>query len=87
MIDDEQSCSVQDQLQEAARELWTRTQDVGKDFIVFVDRRNMLTRVKCRDDGLFEVSWESDTGDDWVGHGKFFDNPREAAFHGYQGPH
>jgi len=78
--------TIQDQLQKAVRDLWTMSVESGEDFIVFMDRRRLNTRVARHPDGMYRVSWEQEDGS-WVKYDREFENPREAAFHGYQGPH
>lgn len=78
--------SVQEQLVRAVRDLWAMVLESGADYIVFMDRRRLLTRVEETPDGMYRVSWEDDGGQ-WIGHERAFDNLREAAFHAYQGPH
>lgn len=77
--------SVQEQLERAVRDLWSMVQDSGEDYVVFMDRRRLGTRVE-RAEGEYRVSWEQEDGS-WTEYGRTFENPREAAFHGYQGPH
>lgn len=79
--------SLQDQLVRAARDLWSSVLESGDDYVVFMDRRRLSTRIQQLESGKFRVSWEPDTGEDWVVYPSEFDNPREAAFHGFQGPH
>lgn len=83
---DEESVSLRDQLEHAVRDLWSMVSDVGEDYVVFMDRRRLETRVERQADGLFHVQWETDSGE-WVSYERAFENPREAAFHGFQGPH
>lgn len=78
--------SMQEQLERAARDLWSMIVESGEDFIVFMDRRRLNTRVALRSDGMYGVSWELEDGS-WIDHTGEFQSPREAAFHGYQGPH
>jgi hypothetical protein len=47
----------------------------------------MATRVEMSERGLFRVSWEAGDGEPWLTYERQFENPREAAFHGFQGPH
>ncbi|HEX6506277.1 MAG TPA: hypothetical protein VF221_01475 [Chloroflexota bacterium] len=77
---------VKEQLARAVRDLWTMVEESGDDYVVFMDRRRMSTRVERVEDGTFRVSWDTEEGEWRVYHG-WFDNPREAAFHAYQGPH
>lgn len=60
--------------------------EVGEDHIIFFDRRRMNTRVERTPAGMYRVSWERDDGS-WDSYHQEFENPREAAFHGFQGPH
>ena len=78
--------SVQEQLVRAARDLWSTVVESGEDYIVFMDRRRGNTRIARKPNGMYGVSWELKDGS-WVNHEREFENPREAAFHGYQGPH
>ena len=78
--------TVREQLIRAIRDLWSMPRDSGEDFVVFMDRRRMNARVEQRGDGLFYVLWEELDGS-WSEHERAFENPREAAFHAYQGPH
>ncbi|MBV9281478.1 MAG: hypothetical protein JOZ41_15470 [Chloroflexi bacterium] len=78
--------SIRAQLQRAVRDLWSMVDALGDDYVVFLDRRRLKTCVRQRSDGRFEVSWEEEDGS-WTIHDRSFENPREAAFHGYQGPH
>lgn len=78
--------SIQDQLIRAARDLMCAVYDSGDDFVLFMDRRRLNTRVQRESDGLYSVHWETHEGD-WVAYDRRFENLREAAFHGYQGPH
>ncbi|HZU12592.1 MAG TPA: hypothetical protein VFB58_07105 [Chloroflexota bacterium] len=77
--------TVQQRLEGAVRDLWAMLQESGPDYVVFMDRRRMHTRVERRDD-LYVVGWETEDGT-WVEYDRPFENPREAALHGYQGPH
>jgi hypothetical protein len=79
--------SVQDQLVRAARDLWSSVIDSGDDYVIFMDHRRLSTRVQKTETGMFQVSWEPEAGESWILHEHEFDNPREAAFHGFQGPH
>jgi hypothetical protein len=78
---------LQDQLVRAARDLWSSVVESADDYVVFIDHRRLSTRVQLLPSGKFQVSWEPDAGEDWIVYGQLFDNPREAAFHGFQGPH
>jgi hypothetical protein len=78
--------SVREQLQKAVGDLWSSVGELGEDYVVFVDRRRLNARVQRSDSGLFAVSWEQDDGSR-VDYDQQFENPREAAFHAYQGPH
>jgi hypothetical protein len=78
--------TVQEQLERAARDLWTTIQETGEDFVVFMDRRRLCTRVQQMSNGRYQLTWEQEDGS-WIAYQREFDNPREAAFHGYQGPH
>ena len=77
---------VRDQLERAARDLWSMVVELGDDYAVFMDRRHLSTRVQRTPDGEYRVSWEQEDGS-WTDHAGAFENLREAAFHGYQGPH
>lgn len=78
---------LQDQLVRAARDLWSAMVESGEDYVVFTDRRRLSTRIERVESGKFRVSWEPEDGEDWIVYGREFENPREAAFHGFQGPH
>jgi hypothetical protein len=78
--------TVREQLERAARDLWSMVQDSGENYVVFLDHRRLRTRVERQEGGGYHVSWETQDGD-WVEQDRLFENPREAAFHGYQGPH
>jgi hypothetical protein len=78
---------IQDQLARAARDLWSSVLESGEDYVIFMDHRRLSTRVQRTESGTFRVSWEPEVGDDWLVYGQEFENPREAAFHGFQGPH
>lgn len=78
--------AVQDQLVRAVRDLWSSVAELGENYVVFVDRRYLNTRVELTGDGSYRVSWELEDGS-WSEYERSFENPREAAFHGYQGPH
>lgn len=84
--DESASGSVEEQLRRAAADLWSTVIESGEDFVVFVDHRGLPTRVRRRPDERYAVSWETEN-EAWVDHAEAFDNPREAAFHGFQGPH
>lgn len=76
------------QLERAVRDLWTMLRESGDTFVVFTDRRRLLTRVEQVESGRFRVSWEPEQeSGSWLVHEGDFENPREAAFRGYQGPH
>lgn len=79
--------SVADQLRRAARDLWSSVLESGDDYVVLMDRRRLSARVQRTEGGLYEIGWEADEGNEWITHGRLFDNPREAAFHAFQGPH
>jgi hypothetical protein len=83
---DTPALSLQEQLERAARDLWTMQEESGPTYIVFMDRRRLSTRVDAKASDEFAVSWQSEDGS-WITYEKTFDNAREAAFHGYQGPH
>jgi hypothetical protein len=74
------------QLQKAVGDLWSSMVDLGEDYVVFMDRRRLNARVERSDSAHFAVSWEQEDGS-WVAYDREFENPREAAFHAYQGPH
>jgi hypothetical protein len=78
--------TTQAQLERAVRDLWSMVQDSGQDYVVFMDRRRLSTRVERTERDRYRVSWEGDDGT-WLEHERDFENPREAAFHAYQGPH
>ena len=78
--------SAREQLEKAVRDLWAMPQEAGDRYVVFLDRRRLRTRVEQDEDGQFRVSWETEDGQ-WLSHEQCFENPREAAFHAYQGPH
>jgi hypothetical protein len=78
---------VADQLVRAARDLWSSVLETGDDYIVFVDHRRLSTRVQRIVRGTYQVSWEGEDGGDWIQYEREFENLREAAFHGFQGPH
>lgn len=78
--------SLREQLQKAVADLWSSVVELGEDHVVFMDRRRLSTRVYRSEAGLFAVSWEQEDGSR-VDHAQQFKNPREAAFHAYQGPH
>lgn len=86
VMTEDDAAPVQEQLQRAVRDLWSMVQDSGEDFVIFMDRRRMGTRVQRLDSGQYSVSWETDEGP-WTAFERTFDNPREAAFHAFQGPH
>ena len=85
MTEGDTPSSVREQLERAVRDLWSMVQDAGDDYVQFMDRRRMGTRVE-RVDESYRVSWEQEDGS-WTTYERTFENPREAAFHGYQGPH
>lgn len=78
--------TVKEQLEIAARDLWTMLEESGDDFAIFMDRRRLRTRVQRDAGGRFHVSWD-DGGGHWIEFNRTFEQPREAAFHAYQGPH
>lgn len=78
--------TIQDQLVRAVRDLWATVSETGEDHVVFTDRRRLSARVQQTSPGAYAVCWETEDGD-WVDYEGNFDNLREAAFHGYQGPH
>jgi hypothetical protein len=82
----EESPTVREQLEGAARDLWTMPVETGDEHIVFIDRRHMNARVERCQDGRFGITWQTDDGA-WIAYDRTFENPREAAFHAYQGPH
>lgn len=77
--------TVEQQLRRAARDLWCLVREADERHIVFTDRRHLPARVEHRADGAFVVSWE--VGERWIDAQRTFDNPREACFRAYQGPH
>ncbi len=77
---------TQDQLVRAVRDLWSMVLDAGEDYVIFMDRRRLQTRVQKTSSGTFAVTWEVEEGP-WIPFEREFENPREAAFHAYQGPH
>jgi hypothetical protein len=78
--------TTQEQLVRAVRDLWSMVEDQGEDYIVFFDRRRMNTRVECTADGRYRLLWDDGDGG-WTEFHDTFENPREACFHGFQGPH
>lgn len=78
--------TIQEQLVRAVRDLWAMVSEVGENYVVFTDRRRLLTRVQGTPAGVFHVSWQGEDGG-WTEYERDFDNLREAAFHAYQGPH
>lgn len=78
--------TVRDQLERAVHDLWSSLIEVGETYVVFMDRRRLSARVQRLPDGQYQVSWECEDGG-WTEHARRFENPREAAFHAYQGPH
>lgn len=83
---DSQDQPIREQLERAVRDLWTMLAESGEDYVVFMDRRRMNTRVQREVNGRYRVSWEDEDGV-WIEYERDFENLREAAFHGYQGPH
>ena len=80
--------TVQQQLKRAVRDLWSSELESGEDYIVFMDHRRLSTRVQRTQQGTYAVSWESEDDDgQWLIYEGEFENLREAAFHGFQGPH
>lgn len=86
LIPDPGEATAGEQLVRAARDLWSMVMASGDDFVIFMDRRRLRTRISQTAEGEFAVEWEGEDGS-WVRYERAFDNPREAAFHGYQGPH
>ena len=86
LIPDAEGQTIEEQLVRAARDLWSPVQDSGEEYAVFLDHRALPARVQRVDDGTYRLSWETDEGG-WVDSDLTFENPREAAFHAYQGPH
>lgn len=82
----ENSRPLREELEIAVRDLWTMLEESGDDYAIFMDRRRLRTRVERGADGRFHVSWDDGEGI-WVEYERAFGNPREAAFHAYQGPH
>jgi hypothetical protein len=78
--------TIEEQLIRAARDLMSMVYESGEDFVVFMDRRRLKTKIAREPNEMYGVSWEHDDGS-WLPFERKFDNPREAAFHGYQGPH
>jgi len=78
--------SVGEQLVKAARDLWCMTEETGDDHIVLIDRRRQPARVELAPDGGFRVSWTEPDGSQ-TRFPRSFENPREACFHAFQGPH
>jgi len=76
-----------EKLKGAVRDLWAMMLDSGQDFVVFMDHRRLRTRVERRPDDLYYVSWEEHEDGPWIDYYRAFEDPREAAFHGFQGPH
>ena len=79
--------SIKEQLERAVRDLWTMMIESGEDYVVFMDRRRLQTRVDLGQDGLYHISWEPEDDGPWIVSEQAFDALREAAFRGYQGPH
>ena len=86
IVPDYSDLSPGDQLERAARDLWSQIVEKGEDYVLFLDRRRLATRVRYESDGMYGVSWQQDD-ESWTPFSRRFDNPREAAFHAYQGPH
>ncbi len=79
--------SLEETLDRAVADLWTMKIESGEDFVVLMDRRRLDARVERKQSGQFEVSWEAGDSESWTVHDGTFDNPREAAFRAFQGPH
>lgn len=78
--------TVENQLKGAVRDLWSMLEDSGEDFVVFMDRRRLSTKVQRTPEGAYRLSWQQEDGT-WLDGEQLFENPREAAFRAYQGPH
>jgi len=78
--------SVADQFTRAVRDLWTMMDEVDDYHVIFMDRRHLRSRVGRLANGSYRVSWQTED-EAWVTLDREFDTLREAAFHGYQGPH
>jgi hypothetical protein len=78
--------TIEEQLIRAARDLWCMVLDSGTNYVVFSDRRGVPTRVAQCPNGRFSLVWEAED-DEPIAFERTFDNLREAAFHGFQGPH
>ncbi len=78
--------SVADQFTRAVRDLWTMMDEVDDSHVIFTDRRHLRSRDDRLASGSYRVSWETEVGT-WIALEREFDTLREAAFHGYQGPH
>lgn len=78
--------SVREQLEGAVRDLWSLMEESGDSYVVFLDRRRLRARVEQTEGGAFAVRWEGEEGG-WITCAGELENPREAAFHAYQGPH
>lgn len=81
-----EEASVGAQLERAVRDLWSMLVESGENYVVFLDHRGLSTRVEQGADGKFYVAWEG-PDETWIPYTGSFDNPREAAFHAFQGPH
>lgn len=86
LIPDYSDLSVREQLVRAARDLWSQVHESGDDYVVFTDHRGLPTRIERRPDGAYYVLWENED-ETWQTYPRTFENLREAAFHGFQGPH
>jgi hypothetical protein len=75
-----------EQLARAVRDLWSMVEEQGNGFIVFMDRRRVSTRVEVGRDNRYRLMWSDGSGG-WTEYHETFANPREACFHGFQGPH
>jgi hypothetical protein len=82
-----ESAPLGDQLVRAARDLWSAVLESGDDYVIFMDHRRLPTKVERTDTGTFRVSWAGEDDGPWVMYDREFEDLREAAFHGFQGPH
>jgi hypothetical protein len=79
--------TIEDQLVRAARDLWSAVLESGEGYVVFMDHRRLPTRVERTNADTYRVSWQADEDGPWITYEREFQNLREAAFHGFQGPH
>jgi hypothetical protein len=75
-------------MKKAVNDLWSTIARQGDDYVIFYDHFAVPTRVRF-DGTAYRIAWADDPegagNSTWHESPRTFENPREAAFHAFQG--